>query len=268
MTHAEDRGARAMTRVAVLAVVLAACGRVDFGTVAVRELDARAAGPIGWWKLDDGAGTMAADSSGNGITGVLTAGITWTAGKLGGAIDVDGASEHDIDLGQPAILDLVGSMTLSAWVNPSAFHLGDGFDDTIFARSGFVQGLSGWALKGTEDCGPETWAIEITGGQSPERCSVTAPATGIWYHVAGVYDAAALTLDVYVNGVLDDGPYAFGVDVVPPAQMPPSGIDAQIGNGDPDTGSTGGANGFTGLIDDVRIYDRVLTAQEIATLAQ
>jgi hypothetical protein len=73
-----------------------------------------------------------------------------------------------------------------------------------------------------------------------------------WYHVAGVYDAAAQTLDIYVNGVLNNGVL---VGTVPAAQVN-AVASANLGR-------RNGGYHFNGRIDDVRIYERALSAVEI-----
>jgi hypothetical protein len=70
--------------------------------------------------------------------------------------------------------------------------------------------------------------------------------------VAGVYNAPAQTLDIYVNGVLDNGTL---VGTVPAAQVN-SSVNVNIGR------RTGGMY-FNGIIDEVRVYNRALTAAEI-----
>jgi hypothetical protein len=50
-------------------------------------------GLVGWWKFDEGSGTVAYDSSGNGNDGNLTNGPTWTTGKIGGALSFDGVND-------------------------------------------------------------------------------------------------------------------------------------------------------------------------------
>ena len=108
--------------------------------------------------------------------------------------------------------------------------------------------------------------IAAASNQIVEQCGATVLATGTWYHIAGVYDAENLEMHVYVNGVLDDGML---VNTVPGAQHEPTVlVDVQIGNASPSGGaSTGGGNTFAGLLDEVRMYDRALSATEIATIA-
>ena len=57
----------------------------------------QAAEPVAWWKFDDGAGTTAADSSGNGYDGTVNGNATWAEGKHGSAL----AFEEPIDEAQP-----------------------------------------------------------------------------------------------------------------------------------------------------------------------
>ena len=88
-----------------------------------------------------------------------------------------------------------------------------------------------------------------------QRYSRTVRALNTWYHVAGVYNATTRTLDIYVNGVLDNGVL---VGTVPAAQVV-SNINVNIGR------RTGGFY-FRGVIDDVRIYNRALTPAEIGAV--
>ena len=104
------------------------------------------------------------------------------------------------------------------------------------------------------DTGARTFAIAITNssGGYVGRYSSSARALNTWYHVAGVYDAAAQTLNIYVNGVLNNGAL-FGTV---PATQRASTVAANIGR------RTGGFN-IRGIVDDVRIYGRALSVAEI-----
>lgn len=78
---------------------------------------------IGLWRLDEGAGTTAYDSSGNGHDGILIGDPTWTAGKIGGALEFDGQNDV-VDLGA---FDVEGSgITLAGWMKPITFAINDG----------------------------------------------------------------------------------------------------------------------------------------------
>ena len=85
-----------------------------------------------------------------------------------------------------------------------------------------------------------------------QRYSTTVVALNTWYHVAGVYNAAARSLDIYVNGVLDDGVLS---GTVPGSQFDPN-LSVSIGKR-----SSGWY--FNGTIDEVRIRNVALTAAQI-----
>ena len=141
-------------------------------------------------------------------------------------------------------------MTWSAWINSSANPADDG---QIIAKS---DSGPGWQLKTSPDMGPRQFGVAVSGTSSSrtQRYSKTVPALNTWYHVAGVYNASANTLDVYVNGVLDSGVL---MGTVPAAQVN-SSVNVNIGR------RTGGYY-FKGVIDEVRIYNRALAQSEIQT---
>ena len=76
------------------------------------------------YAFNDGTGTTAADASGHSLTGTLVNGPTWAAGKYGSAVSFDGVDDF-VDLGNPAALQITGSMTISGWINSAAFPADD-----------------------------------------------------------------------------------------------------------------------------------------------
>ena len=79
---------RRLIYVVLVAVVLGAAASASAGLVA-------------HWKLDDGSGTVASDSGGQGFNGTLIGGPTWVAGNDGGALQLDGRDDY-VDFGNPA----------------------------------------------------------------------------------------------------------------------------------------------------------------------
>ena len=201
-------------------------------------------GPAAAYGFDEGIGSTTADLSGNGNTGQIM-GANWTRkGKYGTALSFNGTSSY-VDLGHPASLQTTGSMTWSAWV----YATGNPPDDGVIVASS-------WELKTTPDTGARTFSISFwPGGPTTLRYSRTLVSTNTWYHVAGVYNAAAQTLDIFVNGVLDNGVL---VGTVPSSHVLPS-VNTTIGK------RLAGSAGyyFKGMIDNVRIYTRALSAGEI-----
>jgi chitodextrinase len=204
-------------------------------------------GPVASYAFLEGAGITTADASGSGFTGTLVGGPGWTAGHSNGGLSFNGSTTY-VDLGNPAALQVTGSLTVSAWVRETANVADDG---QIVAKS---DGASGWQLKSTPDTGVRTFGFAITNASRAviQRYSATGRALDTWYHVAGVYDATARTLDIYVNGVLSDG----ALDGTVPAALLTAPVNANLGR-------RSGNSHVAGVIDDVRIYRRALAAAEI-----
>jgi fibronectin type 3 domain-containing protein len=207
-----------------------------------------APGLVAAYSFNEGTGTTVGDLSGNGNTGTLTS-TTWTtAGKYGNALSFNGTSSF-VNLGNPTQLRLTGSSTWSAWVNAAANPADDG---QIIAKS---SDTSGWQFKTSPDTGPHTFGVAISGsgGSHAQRYSTTIRQLNTWYYVAGVYNAAARTLDIYVNGVLDNGAL---IGTVPSSQTNNNSVNVNIGR-------RSGGFYFNGIIDEVRIYNRALSQAEI-----
>lgn len=205
-------------------------------------------GLIAGWNFDEGTGTSAADPIG-GHTASITAGA-WTAGFAGSAIALDGSTSF-VDTGV-SLLNTTASFTVAAWVNLTAttgFH-------TVASQDG-VQG-SGFYLQYSG--ADRRWAFarlatDTAGAASTRALSATAPTVGCWTHLAGVYDAAAGQLRLYVNGVLS-GTAAY------PAAWSATGhlvLGRARWNG-------AAVDYFPGTIDQVRVYTRALSDTDVAVL--
>jgi hypothetical protein len=178
--------------------------------------------------------------SGHGHPGTVT-GPTWSAsGRNGGALAFDGVNDF-VSVADHNELDLTTGMTLEAWVNPTA--LGTSWRTVVFKEQATHMA---YALYANTSTGRPTGQVYI-GGQKDAR-GPAALATGAWAHLAASYDGT--TLRLYVNGT----------------QVTTLATSGSI------AASTGalklGGNGvwgewFAGLMDDVRLYNRALTAAEI-----
>jgi hypothetical protein len=203
---------------------------------------------VGYWKFNETGGTTASDSSGYGNSGTLINGPNWTGN---GALSFDGINDY-VEVLDSASLTFNSKITLSVWIllnedsirfmkiiiNPSSAVSEDPWENYCIdlrrknPRFMISSGTSG------------TWhgAYDTTNG-SPL-------AVGVWYHLAGTYDGSTMIL--YVNGQPTES----------------LAVSLPIGNNNLPVfiGSRGGVDGFTGLIDDVRIYNRALTVDEVAGL--
>jgi len=198
----------------------------------------------GWWKLDEGNGPTANDSSGNGNDGTIN-GATWTTGKFNGALDFDGIDDY-VEIGTNNFN--VNAGTLSLWVRASGFTTSYSFifgHSTIPAFANRIQ-LYTNDLSGNLDLG--------LGDSHRLRTDIIGLDTGVWYHIALTWDGT--NYNVYVNGsLLANGAYS-GLSSLNPF--------ADIGNNGVASKRT---QAWDGIIDEVRIYNRTLSQQEVADLA-
>jgi hypothetical protein len=207
------------------------------------------------WKLDERGGRVAFDSSGHGLDGKFRREPKRIAGVIGGAVTLDGKTDY-VDFGHSSALRLVGSLTVSAWINSASFPVDDAAIVSNFTISSDLNG-AGYQLDTTIDKGPRTIGFKLANacGALMARYGMSPLVIDTWYHVAGVYDAAAQTLDVYLNGQLDNG---FLHGQISGRQK--SSREAVYVCRRSDVAGFE----FAGSIDDVRIYSRALTKAEIA----
>ncbi len=196
---------------------------------------------VGWWKLDEGTGTTASDSSGQGNHATFQGAPAWVPGNLGMALRFNGTSDYLAAPGSPS-LDINGDkLSITAWINGTAWtgsarHIVRKVSDTSMGVTYFLR------------IQPDT----VHGEVATANGSVVAQGTTVlplnqWVHVALIYDGAQV--NVYVNGKADAT-----VNLTGPITL--STQELRIGRGDP-----GGY--FQGMIDDIRVYNHALTAAEL-----
>ena len=206
-------------------------------------------GLAGHWTLDESAGTTAADSSDNGNHGTLTymTGSEWTTGQKSGALSFDGSNDH-IVVPNNASLQPTSALSICAWIR------GDSWDSGRYVNPILRKGSTT----------PVNYQLTIADRKvslmlddMDENDGIpgdTTLNTGQWYHVAATWDGAHVR--IYLNGILDNNP--------PDARSGFIGTDTRSLY----IGGRGTQDNFDGLLDDVRLYSRALSAAEVAALAQ
>ena len=246
-----------MKKLAVLAALAVVMTGLLLFNGGQRAIAFHPAGPVAYWPFDDGADPTA-DASGHGNVGdVVGDGATFGGGNIApipgnvDAIEFDGLGTNaEPDYVQvPDDDDLTPSgsaLTISAWIYPQ--------DVTglqmIFGR---------WHDNTKFEYELQMWSGQIKfwlGNELTVATSATTLGSGSWYHVAGVWNGS--NLQIYIDGSPDGSSVAFAGSV--------SNTDTFLSIG----GQRWSAQWwrfFDGVIDDVRIYDRALSADEVAILA-
>ena len=206
--------------------------------------DAAPTGLVAAWGFDEGTGSILVDHSGLGNHGVLE-GPGWTTeGKHGGALLFDGVDDL-VTVADSDSLDLTRSFTLEAWVKVA--QLGADWQTVVLKEQ---PGHLLYALyAGEPPNGPGAHANLGTDNDSDMHVTAGSPlSVDTWVHLAGTYDGTDLKL--FVDGVETGSIPVAGT-------MAPSDSPVRLG------GNAVWEEWFAGLMDDVRIYDRALTASEI-----
>jgi len=212
----------------VVALFVIAVGLAKVSSLSLR---AQASGPTAAYSFSEGTGTTTADLSGNGNTGTLS-GPTWGAGKVGGGVVVEGWPQA-VNIAASETLALGSAFTFETWVYPTA--------------------LSGNLWSQAKTTGEPAYFVMLSGGQ-PYAGIVTdtdrydlvmtsSLALNAWSHLAVTYDGAWLR--IYVNGEERANRTATGTVVVSPEPV-------HLGQN------------FAGTLDEVRLYQRTLSAAEVA----
>jgi hypothetical protein len=192
---------------------------------------ATVSGPVGVWVGSEGSGTTLTDSSGNGRHGTIS-GATWVTGLVGPALNFTGSGVADL-----GDLDMPGSFTLMTWMQTRSLY--SGTCGSLVMKT-FDYGL--------EICGGQLWSRVASGGSwSAELWSpLTSADLNTWKHVAMSYDGTVLRL--YIGGILiGSAPGAHTTNNHP----------LLLGRWTP------ASEYWNGLIDEVRLYNRVLSQGEI-----
>jgi len=201
----------------------------------------------GWWKLDETSGTTAADASGNGNNGTVNGTATWTQGYREGALQFDGTGTW-VECGGSGDLNGTDGVTITAWIKMSAA----GRDQKI---AGNQDGIIGGYKFGV--CNDKVeFEIRTSTGQAilnREVSGGTVLKADTWYYVAGVYCPGEY-VRTYVNGQLDR-------ELSTQAVLHPSTGTFKLGR-EP----FGSMFFWSGLMDDVRVYNRPLLPGEIRWL--
>ncbi|UCG58117.1 MAG: hypothetical protein JSU70_01160, partial [Phycisphaerales bacterium] len=194
---------------------------------------------LGWWKLDEGYGNTAIDWSGHANHGTLMGDPEWMPGYDGYAVQFDGAGDYvEIPMAN------VTAYTIAAWIKPSQTG-----PVSIIVRTSGSGSTTHWShqLRITPTGVVEHYTYDGAEKRVVGRTQIQADT---WCHVAGVASNSG-PMYLYVNGKREGGSAQVGA-------LWSAGDRFQIGSN-----SGHGMGWFDGIIDDARVYDKVLSQEEI-----
>jgi len=201
-------------------------------------------GLVGLWLMNENTGTTVHDLSGNGNDGSLVADTHWAPGKFGDALDLDGAGDY-VNCGQNPTLNITGHITISVWVY----------------RKGTTPSNLVGILGSIQPPWDANWALFVNGdnsnigfigwGLSDNAVSGGLVPLNTWVHVVAKYDGSYLY--IYTNGTEVAKDASTG-------SVTALENDLLIGT------YVNTTRNWNGLIDHAMIYNRALSASEIALL--
>jgi hypothetical protein len=218
--------------------------------------NAQVEGLVAHWRLDEGAGTTAGDASGNGNTGTLNGGAQWTAGKLDGAVYLDGVDDY---IEVPNVLTEIG--TLAFWFKPD-WDGSDPADYRLFDAS--LGGIYFFISKGANhaDINPEEFGFYLEDASDADYQGIEIDPAGVinadtWHHVTVTWEFGGGPAILYLDG--QEVSRANSIGGFPALNPNPRfGLETFV--------YIPSANGAKAVIDDIMFYDKVLTEAEIQVI--
>jgi hypothetical protein len=193
--------------------------------------------------FDEGEGDTAFDYSGYGNDGTLVNSPEWVDGKYGGALSFDGVDNY-VEINESASLNITEAITVSLWLRFNQIDINQGI-----IRSRSEDGNNPWNVW-YWNVGKFRFEVFIDGGSYVQVYTDDDSVTlGDWIHFIGVFDG--VTLKTYLNGVEQLHSLTAVGSIYPP--------DSNVRIGEY-------YGYFKGLCDEVRIYNRALSAEEIGNI--
>ncbi|MGA3163797.1 MAG: LamG domain-containing protein [Verrucomicrobiota bacterium] len=228
------------------------------GPISADDATGLANGLDGYWTFDETSGGILHDSSGHGYNGTLVnfpnGQGNWTSGQIGGALQFGGPSAHEY-VNVPNFAMPTTSMTLTAWVWANSTPR---WATVACNWNGYWGAFNYATFEGTPSMSLYTADAHVSGGINIDYgVSSATLTTSQWHFVAFVADSQTDTVTFMQDGI------AFG-DFHYRGQLLASSTQLNIGDDPSDTAS--GQGNWDGEIDDLAIWTRALSSQELASI--
>ncbi len=217
------------------------------GCFVFREICRAEQGLVSYWNFDEAQGNIAYDYSGNGSNGIIHE-TTRVDGISGRALSFDGRNDY-VDFGDKAGLEIYNDWSFSGWIKTAD----NSSEPIIIVKGMYTTYVAGYAL--VLNCGRIRFGLLNINLNSGSISSNYPVNSGRWKHIAITRNGASGEVKIYIDGIIDT------TKILPAGSADaPSRYNFLMGVGE------GSDNYFNGIIDEVRIYDRVLSAEEVKTL--
>jgi hypothetical protein len=194
---------------------------------------------IAQWPLDESSGDVVPDIIG-GNNGEFKGKLKWVPAKFGNGLEFDAADNNYVEIPRADELEFADSMTLMAWVNVEAVT---GREEIISYADSYVIRIDGNVFNGHI----------FQGGDWHTANGTTSVQTDKWYFVAMTYDSN--DVNIYVNGEFDGS-------IAAPGKIDYQDFPLCFGYFPADPGQSWW---FTGILDEVEIWNQAMTEDEIMT---
>lgn len=197
-------------------------------------------GVSGYWHLDESTSSVVYDASGSGNTGTLV-NASWASGsncRAGSCLSFSGSNSY-MNASSSESLSPQSAITISLWIKLNAIPSG--------TYNEIVQKYGAYGLKIDA---VTSKVIGYVWGAPENHYSTTALTTGTWYHIAMTFDGSVHK--IYVNGVNENSENDA-------RSIPVSSNPLRVAGRE----SAGAGEYINGILDEIRIYNRALSASEI-----
>lgn len=205
------------------------------------------------WHLNESAGAVAADASGNGRNGALInmESADWKPGKLNNCLEFDGTNE-EINFGDIAGFERTDAFSLELW-----FKTGDVGQQDIFTRMMPAQPFTGWIIYMSAGAIQYFLVSSMAAANYIQVSTVGNLADSAWHHIIVTYDGSstAAGIHIYIDG--NDKTLTINRDSLSASMQ--NAEDCRMGARDQPV------NHFEGQIDEAVIYNKELSPAEVAT---
>lgn len=221
-------------------------------TLALKSGESINTGLVGWWPLTEGSGTSATDISGNSYTGTARSSQGWAVTSKGTAADNTSLTNGGFTYGDQADLDMFGDKSFSMWVNPN----GGSATQVLFEKRASSGGLVGYTCYVRYATDSTIGFLADSGATTSTASSAAALPSSTWSHVCVVVSGNDAT--IYVDGspgtTVTNANFAADLS---------NAVNFVTGYAQRDPGSQ---DDFDGSMQNVRVWDTALTAQQVSDI--